>query len=482
MIPAYPNMVDPEAVDVEDSDEDGPGRDARETHMGALGSFGTKLIRRLSHRADPKANVRSSAGASDEELARRAELKRLMHKRIQEELKSEEEEEEDFRPTSLGQSSIGNGKDAELPGGGPRDTIEFSVSGIDEEEAGKDVGTLSEILPSPAPVTDQQRGLHQHRIGYSEPTQKSADGSHHGSNWSPIEPLSPSCLTPVHLSGEDGCKSPSAASWRLSYSTIHIESYIGPLVETRQDPPPSLENSFPKDNDDTTHASELGSITGHSNPTMGGETIDSTDQTIQTRQGLDTERPTKESDDFSHLLEATDGRYSPLDVWLRSQDMRYASIFTSRPNSEMASDQHESNKNKQTEGPQRPESFLNLSRRRNQATDLSLDLHVRAPESYPKAPKRLSERENPPITTPSDESIALERALVQMGNVYRPKNLSTGDQAQDTSSRYTSSRYTTRSNSQQNTPSGSRLSLTDILGHRRSLQPPVPVYSKCKLL
>ncbi|RWA04003.1 hypothetical protein EKO27_g11103 [Xylaria grammica] len=253
IIPAYHNIVDPETVFVEDSDDDGVERDARESITGPLGSFRSKLIRRISHRADAKASFRPSVGTSDEELARRAELKRLMHKRIQEELKSEEEEEEENDPAFSPPKppSINNYREPELPRGGPRDTIEFSVSTIDDQEAGKELGTSPEMS-----------------------------------------------LLPTRLVAEpqESCQRRKARH-----------------VSRPQSPEPEPESSYSKHEDDTTHPHETDTTTNYSNPTMQNETID-TSQTMQFDQGANTERSPEQDDISSASVETGDGRYSPLDL------------------------------------------------------------------------------------------------------------------------------------------------------------------------
>ncbi|KAJ8130109.1 hypothetical protein O1611_g3519 [Lasiodiplodia mahajangana] len=489
VIPAYHNIVDPEAVDAEDSDEDGPERDTHGSNTGTLGSFRTRLIRRISHRVETKAGSRPSAGTSEEELARRAELKRLMHKRIQEELKSEEEEEEnDNGDLGLAQPkrhSIDNCKEPELPGGGPRDTIEFTVSGADEQGAENEVGMLLETSPSQTPVIDRPQGAYQQqRTTCSESVKRSTDGSYQECNVSIneaesiIRPPSPPHLTPVHLLGGNGRESPSTASWRLSYSAIHIESYIEPLVEARQvsiPPSPEQENVFSRQEGDVVHTQEADTTTNYSNLTIHDETID-TSQTMQFDQGVALDRNYKESDISSDLADASDGRYSPLDVWLRSQDLHCASLLSSRPNSEMALENYEYGLQEQTENPQKTEMVPNLSMHQDQIARRGLISQEHVQGVGPELAKDISNEREASITAPSNESIALYEVLNRMENAFPPHEPLTEDQTPDVSSRYTSSRYTTRPNSQQATPRSSRLSLAELLVGRRIPQHLSPIY------
>lgn len=488
VIPAYHNIDDPEAVEVEDSDDDDPERVTRGSNTGTLGSFRSRLVRRLSHRVNAKTASRSSAGASDEELARRAELKRLMHKRIQEELKSEEEEEDDdHRLVPAKRPSMNKCREPELPGGGPRDTIEFSVSGVDEQEAVKEADILPETTLPPTTVIDGHQEPYQQRNTCSETVKRSIKNTYHESNVSLNEMRSimqpqsaspsPSYPTPVHLSGGSGRESPSTASWRLSYSAIHIESYIEPLVEAQSvSRPQSLEpeRSLSKQEGDTAHSHEADITTATSNctnSTLPDETID-TSQTIQFEQSAILEGSYKENDISSCLLETSDGRCSPLDVWLRSQNLHCASILSSRPNSEMTFEHHEYDVREQANVGQKSENLTDLP----QVGISGPNSQQHAIGGRPKPRTHIVDEAKPSVTAPSSESVALYQVLNRMENVFPLEEPTTENQSQDVSSHYTSSRYTTRPNSQQATPRGSQLSLTEHLVDRRVPQPHYPIY------
>ncbi|KAI1428002.1 hypothetical protein F5Y12DRAFT_791155 [Xylaria sp. FL1777] len=470
IIPAYHNIVDPEAVEVEDSDDDGPERDTRRPNTSALGSFRTRLIRRLSHRADAKVGSRPFVGTSDEELARRAELKRLMHKRIQEELKSEEEEDDDLRVIPPKPPSISNCREPELTGGGPRDTIEFSVSAADKHEPGKAAGTLPGTVFLPTPAINRPQEPCRQQSSYSESARRSINNSYQdyslplGETKSVIQPPSPPHLTPVHISGESGRESPSTASWRLSYSEIHIESYIEPLVEARHVSRPQslkLENSISQLGDNTAHPHETDTHTNCSNTTMHNETID-TSRTMQFGQEADPERNHEDTDVSSDSLETTDGRYSPLDVWLRSQNLHYISMSSNRSNADTVLEHsREWDTREQTEDRQISENFVEMSGHKERTTDSSPILQEHAPGAWP----------TPPACIASNEPIASHQALNRgIKNAGPTEESHLEDQTQDVSSRYTSSRYTTRPNSQQATPRGSHPSLTELLRSRKILQ------------
>ncbi|KAI3328037.1 hypothetical protein HD806DRAFT_347592 [Xylariaceae sp. AK1471] len=477
--PTYHNIVDLEDVEVDDSDDDVPERDTREPGMGKIGSFKTKLIRRLSHRVDNKAGSQPSVGTSNEELARRAELRRLMHKRIQEELKSEEEED-DLRLPSPKQPSIINCREPELPGGGPRDTIEFSVSGIEELET----GTIPETPILPPPVINGPQDLCRRRSSCPESIKKFINNSSNDCNislkdmGSGTQPPSPSHPIPVHLLGEC-CESPSPASWRLSYNAGHLDSCIEPLKEAKQASHP--QSPEPKDSSsnhdgDTTNRQRADTI-NCSNITTQDETI-ATSQTIYVEQVEDTEEKHKDHEISTYSDEINDGRYSPLDIWLRSQELHCTSILSSRPNSEMALEHlHEADAQvRQIVELQQFDNSTDLSRHKDQTVDSVSVSQLNAPGAWPKSPEDSSGAAKPPIAAASNESIALHQILSQMENALTPEAQSIEDQVQDVSSRYTSSRYTTRPNSQQATPRDSRPSFIEQLGNRRILQPLPPIY------
>ncbi|KAI0401369.1 hypothetical protein F4802DRAFT_429510 [Xylaria palmicola] len=473
IMPAYHNIVDPEVVDVDDSDEDGPERDVREPNMGALGLIKTKLIRRLSHRANAKTGSRPCVGASDEELARRAELKRLMHKRIQEELKSEEEEEDDdLRLASLEPPSISNHREPELPGGGPRDTIEFSVSGIGEQETNKEAATISETSLLEAPFINRPQESRPRPTSRAASITRSIHDScnERDAPLNELEPMSPppspSRLTPVHLLGRSGRASPSTVSWRLSYSAIHIESYIEPLIETRQLSRPQSRESLV----------EGAAVSRRENDSAVQ------DETTDPSQKLQFEHQTsyginhKANDMSGHSVEASDGRYSPLDMWLRSQDSHCTSIFSSRSNSDMGLERpNESGIREQPDDLHKSQNFVGLSRPNGNIDNPGYIPRMHSSGAQPKSSERSPDDGQHLIIAQRNDPVTLNQFSNQIGNVL-PEDPNMQDQVQDISSRYSSSRYTTRPNSRQATPGDSRLSLTEVLGSRRVLQPVAPNY------
>lgn len=130
---ATPAQLDELVVDDDDSDTgNDPQPQLTRRASAALGAVRARFTRHLSSESDVKRKSTASVGKSQEEIARRAELRRLRHKRIQNELKDDLRGEHITDQTS--NASVKSVRHASLtspsqsqPGGGPRDTIEFAV-------------------------------------------------------------------------------------------------------------------------------------------------------------------------------------------------------------------------------------------------------------------------------------------------------------------------------------------------------------------
>jgi len=131
----------PDPSELVDDDSDGDGdmsQRSRTKSLGTLSFVKTRLRRHLSTNSMHR-RCRTSIGQSEEEVARRAELRRLMHRRIQEELQHEDTSISMSERRSAARYSVPYNE--ELPGGGPRDKVEFSVV------EPVDGGDLGEPLP-----------------------------------------------------------------------------------------------------------------------------------------------------------------------------------------------------------------------------------------------------------------------------------------------------------------------------------------------
>ncbi|KAL7798244.1 hypothetical protein V8C37DRAFT_407860 [Trichoderma ceciliae] len=117
-----------EQLVVDESDDDGDGNNTLIKTSSALNVVRTKLIRHISHDNENNRRSRASAGHSQEEVARRAELRRFRHQRIQEELKNEESNAESSNTSHRSTRYLSPLIDAGQPSVGPRDAIEFTVT------------------------------------------------------------------------------------------------------------------------------------------------------------------------------------------------------------------------------------------------------------------------------------------------------------------------------------------------------------------
>ena len=215
---------------VEDSDDELPGRSTEPSKSTSTLQLVKENIRRhLSQDSLPKKKSRSAVGSSHEEIQRRAELKRLMHKRIQEELRIEQSHE---RAQSEVSSVLPPPKSSSLdylPGGGPRDTLEFSVA-QEEEEAHPDMTSLAiaksgaSVSPSAqaAPLSNKENN-HIRTNTFQYPTISFSQKPIRERNSLPEMPASP-VLAPRRSSNT--IDTSSLGSWRLSYSATQLEDFL----------------------------------------------------------------------------------------------------------------------------------------------------------------------------------------------------------------------------------------------------------------
>ncbi|KAI0884985.1 uncharacterized protein GGS22DRAFT_179625 [Annulohypoxylon maeteangense] len=466
--------VDPTILEVDDSDDDEPVRSIRNSSTGTLEAIKTRFIRPLSQKSESKRHSQQYLGASEEEIARRAELKRLMHKRIQEELKSEEQEEADSKATNPDESKPGSSANVGLLGGGPRDNIEFSFSDVNEINSKDSALESADAVPLELPESKSQPQIFLRRSSYPGSPSRSHDSfvpRSHGNlkeqGSLPQFPSSPQ-LAPVHLPSARG--SESLCSWRLSYSAEQLANYLGPPEDPRPDeesePAKSIDEMEGVDKDGDDHEDNIARCPSISQtPAESLEPIDSTQQKEPTKsyerhdqsEIRNPESPRTESSNHEGS-----GQDSPLDMWLRSQELQSTSTLSSRRTSGMISQMALDNFNPgNSDSPQKsikdPQNvFNNLSASPPNATALPCGTHVNTnsaelPPSWPDVLRRPSEG----CTSSPGDNIP--------GSVDHVRDVS--------SSHYASSRYTTRPNSCQATEKESRLSLIELLGGRKAIQP-----------
>lgn len=126
----------------------------------ALDIVKSKLIRHMSHENNLACRTRAQPGSSEEEIARRAELKRFRHKRIQDELKNQEAHDDSSNTSHRSTRYLSPLIDIGQPRSGPRDTIEFVV------DSGHHLPALS---ASPMPSFNSISSIHE---GVCDPNQR----------------------------------------------------------------------------------------------------------------------------------------------------------------------------------------------------------------------------------------------------------------------------------------------------------------------
>ncbi|KAK6699914.1 hypothetical protein SNK05_012713 [Fusarium graminearum] len=101
----------------------------RSTKPGtAFGAVRKKLIKSISHNNSSDQPSRISVGNSEEEVARRAELRRIMRLRIRDQLESDEAEDQLESKPTISIRRVASSADSSPPVSGPRDAIEFGVN------------------------------------------------------------------------------------------------------------------------------------------------------------------------------------------------------------------------------------------------------------------------------------------------------------------------------------------------------------------
>ncbi|KAI8960685.1 hypothetical protein F5Y11DRAFT_367312 [Daldinia sp. FL1419] len=451
--------VDPTILEIEDSDDD-------ELVQRAIR---TKFIRRLSQKSEYKRHSQQSLGTSDEEVARRAELKRLMRKRIQEELKSEEEREEvEARTGNIEESRSEGTANVGRPRGGPRDNIEFCVLDVNEINSQDNASSSPDSVVLALPASESLPGISLHPCSYPGPG--STSGVHEDTileshevvkerNSLSLLPSSPQ-LTPIHIPSARDSESP--CSWRLSYSAEQLAQYIGV-------PEPVEPNEIYELAEIDTQNGAIDREDGGTNQaeadllhTQGPTTNRRLDEAIicnewapgEIKQNIQNDAENSESL-YSGGPDDTSSNYdSPLDIWLRSQELHSTSAAPSRKTSDMVERMVS-------------ENFGSVGHR-DVLDEVSTMQH--------------DPLETRPFEPSADINADQVGALNNQPNRSQPTGGSSGafdgralkptDQAQETpSSIYASSRYTTRPNSCQTAAKESHLNLVELLGGRKTVAP-----------
>ena len=184
----------------------------------------THIKRHLSQDSLPRRKARSAVGTSQEEIERRAELKRLMHKRIREELRSES------RDTTLGDVDSSPSRRSPsadfLPGGGPRDNLEFSVTEDSKVDTQDTSNSESEgLTPARKETSEEECSPGPRRASCPDPLPKPISQSI-GRERSSL-PEMPLSSDPYPKSPPSTHETSSIGSWRLSYSAGQLDELLG---------------------------------------------------------------------------------------------------------------------------------------------------------------------------------------------------------------------------------------------------------------
>lgn len=123
--PKGPSELEQLVVEDSDTEDDNSAFSRRDT--GTLEAVKSRLIRQFSHESNMRRRSRLSVGHSQGEIARRAELRRLRQKRIQDELQVDDTNDASSKKSSQSTRYSPRLNELAQPGGGPRDNIEFAV-------------------------------------------------------------------------------------------------------------------------------------------------------------------------------------------------------------------------------------------------------------------------------------------------------------------------------------------------------------------
>ncbi|KAK0626347.1 hypothetical protein B0T14DRAFT_100937 [Immersiella caudata] len=225
IVPIDPVELGQLVVEDSDSDDELESRTHNKS-TSTLQLVRTHLRRHLSQDSLSRRKSRSAVGSSQEEIERRAELKRLMHKRIQEELRTEEGQ--GTIQSDISSSNHRSGPSIEiLPGGGPRDNLEFSVTEdntLDTQYASPDVTTS--LLQDMTVISNDTDRPEERRASCPEILPKPAGQTLvRERNSLPTLPISPDFL-PIRAPSLRSSSS-SLGSLRLSYSAGQLDELLG---------------------------------------------------------------------------------------------------------------------------------------------------------------------------------------------------------------------------------------------------------------
>ncbi|RGP72692.1 hypothetical protein FLONG3_6700 [Fusarium longipes] len=194
----------------------------------AFGAVRRRIIRSISHNTSSDQPSRVSVGNSEEEVTRRAELRRIMRLRIQDQLDSDEAEDQfENKPTNSVRRKIPSAGIA-LPISGPRDAIKFGVS---NSSSNNEQSTQLDPQRGYQCTLHDPAGFRQSTI--IPETDSSKESSVVNRNDVSAEDAVIPMPSPVHLSAhisltEDMGLPPSQKSFQLYNSFGRLDRILGP--------------------------------------------------------------------------------------------------------------------------------------------------------------------------------------------------------------------------------------------------------------
>ncbi|KAL6363842.1 hypothetical protein LRP88_03267 [Fusarium phalaenopsidis] len=211
----------------DDSDSDQDQSHAAKKGGCAFDAVRNRLIRTMSHDSSTKNPSLTSLGNSDEEIARRAELRRLMRQRIQDELQTEQPDDDMENKPAHGIRCIASIVNLGLPSAGPRDAIEFAVNKSPSLDArvprsGKDQSHERDV-PESQNATDDQKKMSLDR---NNPTEDDNKAENDGDKSDGAD-LATNLLSQTPRSGQID-QAHSQKSFQLSNSATRLDRILGP--------------------------------------------------------------------------------------------------------------------------------------------------------------------------------------------------------------------------------------------------------------
>lgn len=334
---------------VEESDDDNVAEDlahdSRNRSTSTLQAVKSRIRRHLSQ------DSLQRQSETEEQIAHRAEVKRLMRKRIQEELQNEV----DNIPSHCSTPQQHGPCPAALPGNGPRDTIEFTVDESHKSKEltpieaarvaetdkveGRPTSKLSSRRPSTTCNSFENENHRPTSLVASEPDWIDADSKashidcHVGIRERSSLPDMPNSPVLVPVRGSVFHDASSLASWRLSLSADKLADLFTP--DKRMSLFRPLANTPA-----TRSTADLRDDVSLARPRSKSSPLGVRDS--NTRLRPHSRQPSLDSN-LCNRIPASKSLIrdeSPVGLWLRTQSMPFRASITSQPQSEAGSEEN----------------------------------------------------------------------------------------------------------------------------------------------